>query len=139
CPVVSVPEKAPLTPIKKITYATDYDNNDIAVLKELVNVAQKFSAQLNVLHVADGEYSDENEKELMAGFMEKITEKISYYNLSFEILPGKNVEHKLEEYVKQKSTDLMVLSSHHRSVLDKIFSASITKKMAYHIDVPLMA
>jgi nucleotide-binding universal stress UspA family protein len=138
CPVIAVPERSDVAPIKKITYATNYDSGDIASLKNLVEIAKPFKAQVNVLHVDDGEYTSADEKEYMENFIKRTNKKITYNNLSYEMLKGKQIEKKLEQYIKQKGADLMVTSTHHRSLLDKLFSKSITKKLAFHTSVPLM-
>lgn len=139
CPVIAVPEKSGVGPIKKITYATNYESNDISTLKNLVEIARPFKAQVNVLHVDDGEYTETDEKDFMESFIKKTNKQVAYNNMSYEMLKGKGVEKKLEQYVKQKSADLVVTSTHHRSLLDRIFSKSVTKKLALHTNVPLMA
>ena len=44
-----------------------------------------------------------------------------------------------DEYIKSESPDLFAMSTHHRSLYDKLFGISNTEKMAYHTKLPLMA
>lgn len=139
CPVIAVPEDASFEGIEKITYATDYNNSDINAIEKLVELFRSFDAKINVLHIWDGSESHIIEKSVMESFKKKILEKIHYENLSFEMLKGGDLEISLEEYVDEGKTDLLVMSTQHRGFFDKLFGSSVTKHMAYHTSVPLMA
>ncbi len=137
CPVIAVPEMLIYKEIKKITYATNYQNCDLAAIEKLIEIAKPFQAQINLLHIASSESIEE--KELMKKFMAHVNEKISYSNLSFQLLTGDNVTKKMEEYLKDDNCDLIAMSTHHRDLMDKLFGKSITKEMAFHTQVPLLA
>lgn len=137
CPVIAVPTGASYQHMKKITFATNYKKIDAEVIQKLVKIADPFSAQLNVLHVYE-----ENEaaaKEEMARFIREEGKKITYSNLSYELIRGDDVEKRLEEYLALGTTDLMVLSTHKKNFRDKLFGSSITKKLVCHSKVPVMA
>jgi len=138
CPVIAVPEKAVYNGIKKITYATDYHKSDLTALKEVVKIARLFRAQLNVLHIADGEFTAETEKETLRDFMSKVNDELDYNNVSYQLIQGNDVEKKLQEYVNEKYSDLLAMSTRHRGLIDKLFGKSITIQMAYHTRVPLL-
>jgi nucleotide-binding universal stress UspA family protein len=137
CPVIAIPQDAKFEPIKKITFATNYNHNDIDGLKSLVVLAEPFNAQINVLHVTDD--TDSSEVKLMKAFTDDVKNKISYNNIIFQSLPGNDVDSALQKHIDDNGTNLLVMSTHHRNLFDKIFGKSITKQMAYHINIPLMA
>lgn len=139
CPVIAVPEEAIFNEIKKITYATSYNQSDIYVLEKIVDIAKLFNAQVNVLHISDTTNTQDEEKKAMKKFMDEVNQNILYNNMSFQLLEGEDVEDALEKYLDDNSTSMLVMSTHHRSFFDKIFGKSITKHMAYHTNVPLMA
>src|SRR5205085_5475679 len=95
-----------------------------------------FKAQINVLHISAGQTLDE--KNLLKNFMDKVNSKIPYFNLSFQLLNGDDIEEKIEEYLEQDSCNLLAMSTHERSLMEKLFGKSVTKKMAYHTKIPLM-
>jgi len=139
CPVIAVPEGAPFKPIKKITYATAYHHSDIRVIKKIVDMAKLFNAQINVMHVPEvGETAEESKSE-MESFMNSVTAKIDYSNISFQIYDGEDTESALEDYIESESTDMLVMSTHHRSFFDKLFGTSVTKRLALHNQIPLLA
>jgi nucleotide-binding universal stress UspA family protein len=139
CPVIAVPEGATFKTIKRITYASDYNHSDIEAIEKVVAIAKSYKAQLNVLHITEERQLTEEEKENMQKFMENVQAKVAYNNLSFQIFHSENIEQKLEEYLEEESTDLLVMSTHQRNLLDKIFGKSVTKNLAFHTTVPLMA
>jgi len=138
CPIIVVPEDAEISEIKKITYATAYNFSDIEALEKVVEIAGPFNAQINVLHICHESQSAENDKKAMEIFMEEVKRKITYGNISFQLISGKDIENVLEEYVEENNTDMLVMSAHHRDFFDKLFKKSITKHMVYHSSIPLM-
>lgn len=137
CPVIAIPQDAKYESIKKITFATNYNHNDIDGLKSLIVLAEPFNAKINVLHVTDE--PDSTEMELMKTFVDDVKNKISYNNIVFQRLSGNDVDSALQKHIDDNGTNLLVMSTHHRNLFDKIFGKSITKQMAYHIKIPLMA
>lgn len=141
CPVIAVPEEATFKDIKNITYATAYNHSDLYPLKRVVEMAKLFNAQVNVLHVIETSKleSQKEEKEKMKAFMKEANEAVNYSNMSFQLLEGEDVDDTLEAYLDKESTSMLVLSTHHRGFFKKLFGHSVTKHMAYHSNVPLMA
>jgi len=137
CPVIAVPDSASYKPIKKITYACNYGFSEQDVVEKLVDIARPLGAQVNILHIYENE--EPRAREEMLGFMAEIDKKVVYPNLSFELISGKNVEQSLEEYMKTGATDLLVLATHKRDFFDKIFGKSLTKKVAMHSKIPVLA
>ena len=138
CPVIAVPEGAIYMGFGKITYATDYHENDIQCLKKVIEIAEPLNAQVNILHISINPHSEEIERETMKTFMDEINHKITYSNLSFQLINGASINASLEEYLESNATSLMVMSTHRRDFFDKIFGSSITKHIAYKIKTPLM-
>ncbi|HEY4797635.1 MAG TPA: universal stress protein [Bacteroidia bacterium] len=138
CPVIAVPAEAKFKGIKKITFATDYFESDISSLKKMVEIATLFHSRITIIHVSDDEFTLESEKDLMQTFKAKIHKQIDYENIHFEIVHGNDLERSLAKHIEQENPDLLAMSTHHRSFLDKLFEGSITKRMAFHTRVPLL-
>jgi nucleotide-binding universal stress UspA family protein len=139
CPVIAVPESASFKGIKKILFATNYKESDIAALKKLVEIAKDFNSNLSILHVANEEYTKEAEKGLMQLFIKAVSQKIKYSKITYQIKYGKSLEKVMQNYIKKESPDIIAMSTLRRNLIEKLFGISITKKMAYHTKVPLLA
>jgi nucleotide-binding universal stress UspA family protein len=138
-PIIAVPEKHISREIKKITYATAFYSTDVKAIKRIVELAKLFRAQVNVLHVIPEDKNYAQEKDLMRNFMEEVNRKVNYYNLSFQLLGGKSISDCLENYLKSNDTNIMVMSTQQRNFFERLFQKSMTRKIALHTDVPLMA
>lgn len=137
CPVLVVPEGAFYSHMKKITYATNYNKIDVEAVRQLLEIAVPFSAQVNLLHVYEGDEAEA--KNEMTRFIREEGKKISYSNLSYELIKGEDVEKKLEEYLESGAADLMVVSTHKHDLRDRLFSSNTTKKLVCHAKVPVLA
>lgn len=137
CPVIAIPVEAKFRGIRHITYAGDYNKSEIKALKKLVDLARSFNAQLNILHIYTKD--EPTAMEAMREYKLIAEKELDYGNLSFQLLHGERVEEGLEEFTKSGATDLLVLSTHKRDLIDRLFGSSITKRLAYHTTVPLMA
>jgi nucleotide-binding universal stress UspA family protein len=139
CPVIIVPLATNYKTVSKITYATNYNHSDILAIKKLIEIAKPFKAQLNILHVESDSESPEQQVKLMQKFMKDVNAAIQYNNVSFQLLEGKNIELAIKEYIDNDSTDLLVTSTDHRGLWDKVFGNSLTNNLAYTCPIPLMA
>jgi len=140
CPVLAIPPvSAGMKEVHKITYATDFKTADISAIQQLCVIAEPFHAQLNILHIAGQAIPPEEERALMKRFMEKVNAAITYNNLSFQIICGNDTKEELERFLASDATDIVVLSTHKRSLFEKIFGVGITRDIALNSNVPVMA
>jgi len=139
CPVIAVPESASFDGVKKITYATDYRESDIDALKKLIEIAKPFNARITILHASDEEFSRYSEETYLNDFKNKVKKKIRYDKISYKLIYGKYLPKALGEEIATSAPDLLAMSTQHRNAVEKFFGTSITKKMAFHSKIPLMA
>ena len=140
CPVVAVPAKSTFKKIKKIIYATDYQNYDIDALQELITIANNFEASIEVLHIANGKFSHLEEIKRMEKFQEKVEKKIVSDIISFNFLFGLEINEIIEDYLEETTINMIAVSTKQRGLFERIFgSSSITKKIVNHTKIPLIA
>ncbi|TAL63285.1 MAG: universal stress protein [Bacteroidetes bacterium] len=139
CPVIAVPAGASFKGIRNIVFSTDYHESDVNALKKTTGIAKIFGSRINILHASDREFTQEVEEGLMRQFMKTVSKKIKYSKISSLVKYGELPENILQDYIKKKKPDLIAMSTQRRSLLEKLFGTSITKKMAYHTNVPLLA
>lgn len=137
-PVIAVPEKAAFNGNKNIVFATDYQKNDLNVIKQLAEIAKKLKAKINIIHIVNGEVDFSFEEVTLKNFEEKVKKKINYPLVTSKLLFGNDVEKKLSQYLKKKSTDLIGMSTKNRNFFKRMFGNSVTKELAYHTNVPIM-
>lgn len=138
-PVIAVPAGAKFKGIRQIVFSTNYNASDLDALKKIVEIARVFQSRLILLHAADEEFTKEAEEMLMNAFRKKISAKIKYPRISCAIRYGRPFRQIIHHYVQEKKPDLLAMSTQRRGLLEAFFGTSITQKMAYHTNIPLLA
>lgn len=139
CPVLAVPENATFNGLKKIVFAADYGNHNFSHMTALIDIARMFNSEIILLHIASGEAEDGVADWEIAQFKERIVSESNYANITYRLLEDEDVYHGLHRYVEEFTPDMIAVSMRNRSLVQKIFSRSLTKRMAYHSHVPVLA
>jgi nucleotide-binding universal stress UspA family protein len=137
-PLLIIPSEKIFQPIKNITLGTDYKSilgeKSLSILKKLSMV---FKAKIQAVHI------DEHEEDL-AEIVDKFeSEKYIHkafegLNHSFVTLEAENITTGLLNYTKTKNSEMIVMIPQKQNTWQSYFMGSITKKMAYQSDVPLL-
>lgn len=138
CPVIAVPKKGAFKG-GTILFSTDYNPSDIDALKEVAQIAEKLNSTITLFHVADNELTIETEEGLMDAFLKLSGKKMKYKKITPQIEYGATPEKTLEKFIKKNKPGLVAMSTKHRTVFERIFSSSVTKKIANHTHTPLLA
>lgn len=138
CPVLAIPKNTTFRHIQQITFATNYIDGDLEAITEISKFAAVFSAHITVLHVCEDGLSDEVENEDMNKFQDKIAKLINYDKMDYQLIYGKYLEKTLEAYIKRVQPDILAMSTHRRNLFNRLFRTGDTKKMAFHIRIPLL-
>lgn len=138
CPVMVIPDDAEFRPIKKIIYATDYQEQDISSLKILGNLAEKFQAKVTALHVVEDEkrFSDSLEDK---GFRSLLEKEMKYKSLDFASIQGNdNVADVIISYTESNHGDIIALLKENRGFWEKLFHRSVSKKVINESKLPVI-
>ena len=134
-PVLVIPRDSHFKNLTRIVYATDYNEPEFPSMLRLIYFAEQFDCRLDVLHVksdADKYFNAEN------NFFKKNKDKISYPNIHFIELEKGDVLNSINMYVEMEHVDLLVMAKHNRNFFDRLFHRSLSKKMAFHTQIPLL-
>lgn len=136
-PVIAVPDGAQFHPLQHIVYATDLLADDYRYIDQLLQLAGAFDARVSCLHVC--RYDHEPDTIRLEEIREFFWEEGKKDKLSIEIIRSDDVMEGLEQYITEQGADMVAMLTRHRSIWNKLFSTSMTRKMAYHTNVPLLA
>lgn len=135
-PVLAVPHDAQFEDIKNIVYAYDDIKSGLPSFNWLLNFAEIYDSEITLLHIIE---SSKNTSELNRQEFEKIKQSTGYNKINLELVVEENVLEGINDYINSNEVDILVMSIRKRTLLDKIFNRSLTKKMAYHTKIPLLA
>jgi len=136
CPVLAVPAKSTLALPKKIVFATDYEDNDMQTVKELIKITRRLKAEFILLHV-----SKENlrsDRDLIEDFSKAVATEVHVVQPFYYVMHHDNPQEGIDHFVNSVGAHLIALSMRKRSIFIKLFDASLSKKMAYQARLPLL-
>lgn len=140
CPVLAIPTDYKYKDYETIAFATDYHDSDKISIDFLVNLANKFKSQLEIVHVANEDIRPRFEEDLLEHFITQIKKSVSYKKMNFHLIEGEdNINKALSEFVIKHKIDLMAISTVDRILHGPLFNRGITKGLTHHIQVPLLA
>ncbi len=135
-PVLAIPQLTGFNGIKNIVYAYDEIQTCLPSFNRLLSFAEIFDSNITLLHIID---SEKNTVELNKQEFEKIKKTVGYEKIRLELVKEENVLEGINDYVNSNDVDVLAMAIKKRTLFDKIFSRSLTKKMAYHTKIPLLA
>ncbi len=136
CPVMAVPQYATFGGIRKIVYATDYQEEDKLALQQLQSLAAHLKASIEILHISH--HDDTIDKAIFEDYKEELMKFVHYDKVTFSRVVFSHVAEGLDEYMKQSGSDLLVLLEKRRNFLNSMFHKSLTGNLDKFTDYPLL-
>src|SRR5690625_924124 len=142
-PIMVVPHNYTWKKPSKMLFLTREFEKDPKILNFIFEFAGLYMANVEV-----GVFTDiDNEKaEKLLENKQKISEYVDYIkkeyyekSLSSQHLLGEDFEQTLHEYILENEVDMLVMVTYQRGFWRRLFNKSITKKMSFHTEIPLLA
>ena len=133
-PVLAVPELGEFKSFKNVVYATDLKDVD-RELQILIPYLQEFNSKVHLLHVTP------SLKEV-ATLEKKVAASISKAEISnvvAKVIVNKDVDEAIDYYITESKADLLAMFTHDLNFYEKLFNRSVTRQMAFHNKIPLLA
>jgi nucleotide-binding universal stress UspA family protein len=142
-PVLTVPVSYEMEEPDAILFATNQFEKNKNILDKVVAISKLFSAEIHVVVFKDigGDKNAEfiyNEEQLNH-YLKFLKETFPEIIFRAELLQGKNFEINIDWYCNKNGVDLIAMITYPKSVLEKVFRKSVTKKMAFHSTIPILA
>ncbi len=141
-PVMVVPYEYDWNPPRKALLATNQFEEDENVLEQIRRLIDIFKVELHVVVFTDEDSADatlymENSTNI-AGYGKRLQKALHTDSIIANHLSGHRFEDTLQDYIKKNSIDMVAMITYQRSVWDRIFHPSTTRRMSYHTNVPLL-
>jgi nucleotide-binding universal stress UspA family protein len=135
-PVLVIPHDTAYTPIKHITYASDFSyKSSVQLFNPLLELSQAFQAKIHILYVRQN-HGGKSEQELTG----KRSNEIIFEGVEHEyaIIEEPSVNQGINRYLQQQKSELLAMVAHKHTFLERLFSKNHTTAMAYETHVPLL-
>ncbi len=136
CSVLVVPEGQSFHKIKKIVYATDYQEEDKIAIQQVISLATVLNAHVDLLHVSHSE--NDFSLAVYEEFVEEMKSFTNYSKLKFHRKIFPSTTKGLKEFVHEHHADLLILLSKKRNFFQNLFHHSVTKDLYEFSDFPFL-
>lgn len=135
CPVIVIPESAKFKEKMVLGYATDLQDADPFEIWKSSKLLKSFQPEIRCVHFTEKQVVNKDKMEkLNAYFSEVVPDlKIAFYNL-----PVKDKVKGMNDFIENQNINMLVMYKPQRNFFDALFHRSFTKKMAMHINIPLL-
>jgi nucleotide-binding universal stress UspA family protein len=138
CPVLAIPEEAHFVPPSRIVFATNYADNDFQTLYMLVDMFRSFNPEIQVVHVEEKHHGRLDQR-MFDWFEAQVLASIPYDKFSFHLIHADNMEEALNDFLHVSKADILAVATRHRGFFERLTSKSLTRKLAFHSHLPLLA
>ncbi|HFB61553.1 MAG TPA: hypothetical protein ENJ69_01080 [Bacteroidetes bacterium] len=138
-PVLAVPKDFPAGNFKepaRVLYATDLNRSDYWALSKLASFVKPFGSKIFCVHVS--EEIEKTEEVYMHRVKEFITKTLGVEKLECGLLECLDPQLGLEDFIKEKNIDLVVMTTRHHSLIERLYTPSVTKKFLFQTTIPLL-
>jgi nucleotide-binding universal stress UspA family protein len=142
-PVLAVPVLSEWNIPKHILLVVNHFDEHPTVTNPAFELAGLFNAKVTVAIFTDEDTAVavdylENTRGILA-YEEKLKTVYNDTVVEPEKLFGHKFLETLDEYIDENYVDILVMLTHKRGFVESIFHRSMTKKMSYHTNIPLLA
>ena len=142
-PVLAVPLLSEWNIPKHILLLANHFDEKTENTKPAFELAALFNAKVTVAIFTDKDKAVavdylENTRGLLA-YEEKLKAVYKETVIEPEELDGHRFQETLDEYIDEHYVDMLVMLTRKRSFAETVFHKSMTKKMSYHTNIPLLA
>ncbi|MGB3466318.1 MAG: universal stress protein [Cyclobacteriaceae bacterium] len=133
CAVLAVPADYQYKDVEKIVLAMDQgEGPSDAVMKPMLTIAEKFDAQVLVLHVSKEESTG---KEVNYDRVNNCLKKVRSHCMT---IYDEDVEAGLGSFVRDEKVEMLAMIKQKLNFFERVFHRSLSNKMVLKTDVPIL-
>lgn len=134
CPVLAIPESYHFHGIKHILFPTDYLTfYKRKELKELVDMAKKYEAQITTLYVSQGTLSENQMKD--KEFLNECFEQLPH---DFKNVEGTSIAKAITEYIISHDFEMLAMMYRKHSFIERLLMKQNVDNLGFHIKIPFL-
>lgn len=131
--VLAIPENCQYHSITNIAFTSRFKEKDRKALHKIIKIAKGFNAQVHCLYVRT---SHSDVKEVT---MQDWKFVFSEFDVQFHVIESEHVKDTILNFTDNEKIDLLAMLHYKRNFLEELFHHSLTKSIAHHIQIPILA
>lgn len=140
-PVLSIPYQYSGEGIHQILLAINHSEKNLTCLEPVFELARLFGAQVQLaIYTGESEEAVDyiDDRRTITGIQFQLKDLYGQ-NLPTEHLTGDDFEETLQQHINANEIDLLVMITHKRNIMERLFHKSMTRQMLYHTTIPLLS
>jgi nucleotide-binding universal stress UspA family protein len=135
-PLIVVPLEAEFAIPKIIALASDISHEtDIHILEPLKQIAEKYKSAVHIVRVIKKGMDEGLER---ATRSERLNWLLQDVEVCYDFINGENVAKAMNNFVVKNAVDMVAAIPHEHTLLERLFTKSVTKDLVFHTHVPLL-
>ena len=130
--VLVIPQHCQYSLIKKILFITQYKTEDTESFIKVLSLSKIFQAHVDCLRVESSHHETKND------CREDWNALIENKDVVFHSIAEDDIEGIILNFIDLHKIDLIAMHVYHRNFFEKLFEISLSKKLAFHIKVPIL-
>jgi len=139
-PLLLIPIGAPIKPVKKIAFATDFTNptEDLKFIYQLITLARPMNAEILLTHIHSEKGQTPDFQKWVKEFVTELSNKADYPHIFYRVVKSGNTIAGLDWLCEFGDIDMLAMVHRKHNFINSLFFRSQTQNMAGHIPVPLL-
>jgi len=138
CPVILVPEDAPIRYAEKYAFVADINNSNVPILTDLAKLATYSAAEVMLVNINAGRPLDEDQENALRLIMKETISQIDYGRIYYRHLPNSVTKSDMEWLMQDNRFEMLVLPYHKHNVISSVLQFNYANKLIGNINVPLL-
>ena len=138
-PVLAVPADSTVDveKISHVLFVTDFSDTDYRSFHKLIRLIAPFHTKIYAVHFKAVE-PDRWDKKRLEEMRLYCSQTYRNYQIEFNFITGDDFINSLDTFILDNSIELIAMTRHKRNMISKILHPSITRKILFHTDIPLL-
>lgn len=139
CPVLAIPPAWKDFQLKKLAYASDFEEADIHAIHWMVeHLVKPLMLSLDIIHISNvDEFAGEDQ---LAWFKEMLELKVSYNKVTYHRIDSEQIANSLQEHIKDNNINLLAMLEREKSGFVKSFvHVDLVKQMTSKATLPILS
>lgn len=140
-PLMAIPENTPFTDVasvKKVAFLTNFSQRDLVSFDAMINLLEPYKKDMLIELVHITGKKSEWDKIKLEGIKSYFSKQYPTSMFSYKLINTDDMLTSLDEYIKDNAIEILALTTSKRNIFARMFSPSISRKMLFHSDTPLL-
>lgn len=142
-PLMAIPQDTPFTDIKqvkKIAFMTNFSQRDLISFDEMAKLFEPYQKDITIMltHITTGKIGTKD-KIMIEGIRSYFAKQYPAFHLDYQVIETSDMLTSLDEFIEKEKIDILALTTSKRNIFARMFRPSISRKMLFHSDTPLLA